>query len=231
MPLYSNYAFRRLNICVSVFSFYETATDPIFPPLDLVEFSLQFGCGSKLKLRNDFVCVEIDAHEGGPEVKFAGLMLPYNSTPTRADQRPDFKAPEWRGEASAAAIRGAHQRAKAVVLQFEEPGWIVEGLQRSSELRGYNRREHTSIKRGWNDSVESREYRANPRTHPQNVRRRTPQIWSCRPGFIRSEEKPRPTESGLPSSIGRGQSGMAQKASCRSGSSQSQDAQLVGSTL
>jgi hypothetical protein len=52
-----------------VFSFYEAATDPIFPPLDLFEFSLQFGCGSQLKLRDDFVCVEIDAHEGDSEDK------------------------------------------------------------------------------------------------------------------------------------------------------------------
>jgi hypothetical protein len=41
--------FCRLNISVSVFSFYEAATDPIFQPLDLFEFSLQFGCGSLLK--------------------------------------------------------------------------------------------------------------------------------------------------------------------------------------
>jgi hypothetical protein len=38
---------------------------------------------------------------------------------------------------------------------------------------------------------------------------RTPQVWSFRPGIIRSEEKLRPPESGLPISIGRGQSGMA----------------------
>ena len=48
------------------FSSYKTATDPIFPPLDLIEFSLQFDCGSQLKLRDDLVCVEIDAHEGDP---------------------------------------------------------------------------------------------------------------------------------------------------------------------
>jgi hypothetical protein len=87
VPLYSNYAFRRLNICVSVFSFYEAATDPIFPPLDLFEFSLQFGCGLQLKLRDDFVCVEIDAHEGDPEVKFAELILPFNSTSASAEER------------------------------------------------------------------------------------------------------------------------------------------------
>jgi hypothetical protein len=84
VALYSNYAFRRLNTRVSVFSFYEAATDPIFQPLDLFEFSLQFGCGSQLELRDDFVCVEIDAHDGDPEVKFAGLVLPLNSTPKRA---------------------------------------------------------------------------------------------------------------------------------------------------
>jgi len=86
-----NYAFRRLNTRVSVFSFYEAATDPIFQPLDLFEFSLQFGCGSLLKFRDDFVCVEIDAHDCDPEVKFAG-MLPFNSTPTRADQRHGFQS-------------------------------------------------------------------------------------------------------------------------------------------
>ena len=91
VPLYSNYAFRRLNTRVSVFSFYEAATDPIFQPLDLFEFSLQFGCGSLLKFRDDFVCVEIDAHDCDPEVKFAG-MLPFNSTPTRADQRHGFQS-------------------------------------------------------------------------------------------------------------------------------------------
>ena len=87
-----NYAFRRLNTRVSVFSFYEAATDPIFQPLDLFEFSLQFGCGSLLKFRDDFACVEIDAHEGDPEVKLAGLMLRFNSTPTRADQRHGFQS-------------------------------------------------------------------------------------------------------------------------------------------
>lgn len=71
MALYSDDAFCCLNISVSMFSFYEAATDPIFPPLDLFEFSLQFGCGSQLELRNDFVCVEIDAHEGDPELKLA----------------------------------------------------------------------------------------------------------------------------------------------------------------
>ena len=89
MSLYSNYAFRRLNTRVSVFSFYEAATDPVFQPLDLFEFSLQFGCGSQLKLRDDFVCVEIDAHERDHEVKFVGLLL--NSTPKRADQRHGFQ--------------------------------------------------------------------------------------------------------------------------------------------
>ena len=92
MALYSNYAFRRLNTRVSVFSFYEAATDPIFQPLDLFEFSLQFGCGSQLELRDDFVCVEIDAHEGDPELKLAGLMLPLNSTLARADQRHGFQS-------------------------------------------------------------------------------------------------------------------------------------------
>ena len=92
MPLYSNYAFRRLNTRVSVFSFYEAATDPIFQPLDLFEFSLQFGCGSQLKLRDDFICVEIDAHDGDPEVKFAGFVLPSNFTPARADQRHGFQS-------------------------------------------------------------------------------------------------------------------------------------------
>jgi hypothetical protein len=91
VALYSNYAFRRLNTRVSVFSFYEAATDPIFQPLELFEFSLQFGCGSLLKFRDDFVCVEIDAHDCDPEVKFAG-MLPFNSTPTRADQRHGFQS-------------------------------------------------------------------------------------------------------------------------------------------
>jgi len=62
---------------------------PGLPPLDLFEFSLQFGCGSQLKLRDDFVCVEIDAHERDPEVKFAGLLP--NSTPKRADQRHGFQ--------------------------------------------------------------------------------------------------------------------------------------------
>jgi hypothetical protein len=93
VALYSNYAFRRLNTRVSVFSFYEAATDPIFQPLDLFEFSLQFGCGSQLELRDDFVCVEIDAHDGDPDVKLAGLMLPPNSTPARADQRHGFQSP------------------------------------------------------------------------------------------------------------------------------------------
>jgi hypothetical protein len=37
------------------------------------------------------------------------------------------------------------QRAKAVVLQFEEPRRIIEGFERSGQLRGYNRREHASI--------------------------------------------------------------------------------------
>ncbi len=95
MSLYSNYAFRRLNTRVSVFSFYEAATDPIFQPLDLFEFPLQFGCGSQLKLRDDFV-VEIDAHEGDPEVKFAGL--PLNSTPKRANQRDGFQKRQSDGE-------------------------------------------------------------------------------------------------------------------------------------
>ena len=92
MALYSDDAFCCLNISVSMFSFYEAATDPIFPPLDLFEFSLQFGCGSQLELRNDFVCVEIDAHEGDPELKLAGLMLPLNSTLARADQRHGFQS-------------------------------------------------------------------------------------------------------------------------------------------
>ena len=72
MALYSDDAFCCLNISVSVFSFYEAATDPIFPSLDLFEFSLQFGCGSQLKLRDDFVCVEIDAHKGDPERNLLG---------------------------------------------------------------------------------------------------------------------------------------------------------------
>ena len=79
MPLDSNYAFRRLNTRVSVFSFYEAATDPIFQPLDLFEFSLQFGCGSLLKFRYDFACVEIDAHDGDPEVKFCWVTAQFYS--------------------------------------------------------------------------------------------------------------------------------------------------------
>jgi hypothetical protein len=32
-----------------------------------------------------------------------------------------------------------------VVLQFEEPGWIVEGLQRSNDLGWYDRWQHAYI--------------------------------------------------------------------------------------
>jgi hypothetical protein len=69
---------------------------PDLPTLDLFEFSLQFGCGSQLKLRDDFVCVEIDAHDGDPEVKFAGMVLPLDSTPTGADQRHGFQSARGR---------------------------------------------------------------------------------------------------------------------------------------
>jgi hypothetical protein len=34
---------------------------------------------------------------------------------------------------------------KAVVFQFEEPGWIVEGFERPGELGGHNRSEDASI--------------------------------------------------------------------------------------
>jgi hypothetical protein len=68
-----------------VFSFYEAATDPIFPPLDLIKFSLQFGCGPQLELSEEFFCVEIDAHKDDPEVKCAGWMLPSDSTPTSGE--------------------------------------------------------------------------------------------------------------------------------------------------
>jgi hypothetical protein len=105
VALYSNYAFRRLNTRVSVFSFYEAATDAIFPPLDLVEFSLEFGCGSQLKLRDDFICVEIDAHDGDPEVKFAGLATRSILLPRERISDTDFKAPERPGEAPVSARR------------------------------------------------------------------------------------------------------------------------------
>jgi hypothetical protein len=112
-------------------------------------------------------------------------------------------------------------------MKLSQPRPIIEGLKRLSELGGYNRREHTSIKRGWNDSVEAGEHRANPRAHQQNVRRRASQVRSCCETFIRPGENLRATESSLPSSFRRGLGGMAQKASCRFGSSQSQDSRPV----
>jgi len=125
VALYSNYAFRRLNTRVSVFSFYEAATDPIFQPLDLFEFSLQFGCGSQLELRDDFVCVEIYAHEGNPGVKFAGFYRSILLLRERISDT-DYRVPERRGE----------------VLQFEEPGGVVERFERLGELGGGNRWQH-----------------------------------------------------------------------------------------
>jgi hypothetical protein len=144
VALYSNYAFRRLNTRVSVFSFYEAATDAIFPPLDLVEFSLEFGCGSQLKLRDDFICVEIDAHDGDLEVKFAG-WLPLNSTPARADQRHGFqsaRAARW-GPGSGNTSRAPANESRRASVRRAKPdrrrvrtGWaglagmIVESTNR-----------------------------------------------------------------------------------------------------
>jgi hypothetical protein len=104
VPLYSNYAFRRLNVCVSVFPFYESTTDPIFPPLNLFEFSLQFGCGSQLKLRDNFVYVEIDAHEGDLRHEIAGVMLQSDCTTARVDQR-GINARQMNGSGSFPEIR------------------------------------------------------------------------------------------------------------------------------
>jgi hypothetical protein len=40
---------------------------------------------------------------------------------------------------------GWFAEAKAVVFQFEKPGWVVEGRQRSSELGWYDRWQHAYI--------------------------------------------------------------------------------------
>jgi len=53
-------------------SFYEAATDTIFPQFNFVEFPLKFGCGAYLKHPYDIVCVEVDAHGGVLEVEVAG---------------------------------------------------------------------------------------------------------------------------------------------------------------
>lgn len=127
MALYSNYAFRRLNTRVSVFSFYEAATDPIFQPLDLFEFSLQFGCGSQLELRDDFVCVEIYAHEGNPGVKFAGFYRSILLLRERISDT-DYRVPERR---QAGSSKGSSDLASlAGVIDGSMPS-----LPRSSSTR------------------------------------------------------------------------------------------------
>jgi hypothetical protein len=72
-------------------SFNEATTNPIFPPLNFVEFSLQFGRGPYLKDPYDIVCVEADAHGGVLKVEVTGLMLILNSTTRISNRRHEFR--------------------------------------------------------------------------------------------------------------------------------------------
>jgi hypothetical protein len=77
------------------------------------------------------------------------------------------------------------------MLQFEEPIGVVEGLERSSELGGYNRREHDSILPDGDSEMIQIE--------PEDLERIR----------VQSEEELRHAQSLVPNSVRRSAGGMA----------------------